>query len=250
MQLINSPLTWSNQHVEITIPFSTPGISTLVIINSKKDKAYHLCDIGDGSLKYLCENYNFKETLFSLSSVLLTHDHFDHIGSIISILGYLRMEERKTPLTIVIPQGASFIRQIVDLYVKRVKNIPFELNLIEIGTKETIDINNWQISAYQTVHWGSIQLKGIDTPIEDGTASRCYVLSYGNTKIGISGDTGDAPILKQIAPELDCFVLESTYHQDFNGDPILLEKVHLSYEKATEIGQLSKDYLLYHPLRR
>ena len=98
--------------------------------------------------------------------------------------------------------------------MERVTELPFKLEIIKVEKKKEILMNEWNINVHETTHWGSIKVDGRITAIDDGTFSQCYIINHKGTKIGISGDTGDVPILREIAPSLDCLIIESTFSDD------------------------------------
>jgi len=239
---------WENADIQLRVPFSFPGISTSVIISSVKDQSYHVCDTGDGILKSLCFDMDFNNTLENLKSLVFTHDHFDHIGGLLSILGFLRMKERKSCLKLVYPAGSRLIEDIVDAFCRRFDSLPFRIDPISMHDHESIRVDEWRITGYDTLHWGSITIDNAPRIVDDGTDAKVFVFEYAQSKVGISGDTGNTDILKTIASDLDCFLLEATYPKGSNLDQEYYNKVHLNTELAMHIGSLAKDFRLYHAL--
>lgn len=239
---------WENADMKLRVPFSFPGISTSVIISSVRDQSYHICDTGDGILKNLFLDMDFNNTLENLKSLVFTHDHFDHIGGLLSILGFLRMKERKTCLKLIYPAGSRLIEDILDAFCRRFESLPFRIDRIRMHDHERIRMDDWVITGYDTLHLGSITIDNATSIIDDGTDAKVIVFEHAQSRVGISGDTGNTDILKTIACDLDCFLLEATYPKGSNVDQECFNKVHLNTELATHIGSLAKDFRLYHAL--
>ena len=105
--------------------------------------------------------------------------------------------------------------------------------------KERIFVDDWCIIGYNTFHWGSIKVGDKTTIIDDGTDAKAIVFEYAESRVGISGDTGNTEILKEIACGLDCFLLEATYLKGIKVEQEYYNKVHLDTELAIQIGSLS-----------
>jgi ribonuclease BN (tRNA processing enzyme) len=239
---------WENADIKLRVPFSFPGISTSVIISSVRDQSYHLCDTGDGILKSLCLEMDFKNTSENLKSLVFTHDHFDHIGGLLSILGFLRMKGRRTCLKLIYPAGSRLIEDVLDAFCRRFESLSFRIDRVRMQDNKSILVDDWVITGYDTMHWGSITVDNATSIVDDGTDAKVIVFEHAQSKVGVSGDTGNTDILKKIACDLDCFLLEATYPKGRNVDQEYYNKVHLNTELATQIGSLSKDFRLYHAL--
>jgi ribonuclease BN (tRNA processing enzyme) len=242
-----SPIKWENEDLCITIPFSQPGVATSLMITSKRDQSLLICDTGDGVLHYLVEHQLLNT--YRLSGLLFTHDHYDHLGSLMSVLGYLRLIEHTADLPVVFPSGSGLVPDMLVLYEQHVQRIPYPINRVPVDERTEFQLNSWTIESYKTDHWGSICIDGASQAFDDGTDARCYVLKHASTQVGISGDTGNTPILHTLAPRLDCFFLEATFRDSHDREPIFYDKVHLSESLAREIGKKAKAYRLYHSFR-
>jgi ribonuclease BN (tRNA processing enzyme) len=99
-----------------------------------------------------------------------------------------------------------------------------------------------KVRAYPVVHCGSIEGQGVLAPVP----AMGYRFSYNEEIIAISGDTGLCSAVKQLATGADLAIIEAVYEKTADMAEEVLEKVHLSTEKAREIGRLAGEHILIH----
>ena len=91
-------IEWQGENLRVRVLYSEAGIATQILITVGGD--YFLVDVGDGTLRDLrLHGINFRR----LRGIFLTHGHFDHVGGLYALLGYLRVIGREEHLRIVFP---------------------------------------------------------------------------------------------------------------------------------------------------
>lgn len=226
---------WQGEGIEIKVLYSRAGVGQQILINAEEGTA--LVDIGDGTLReLLSEGLDFTR----LKGIVLTHGHFDHMGGLYSLLGYLRMKGREEKLSIFAPKGCIEVEEITKAFIRCYSDtIPFKINYRELKDYEEFEIAGMVFKAYPVVHCGSTKQGGILSQIP----AMGYRIAYKNQIIAISGDTGICDSLLALVKGADLAILEATIKK---GKGEVLKKVHLSEAKAREIGSLAKSFILIH----
>lgn len=233
---------WRGKHLDVNILFSHAGIAQQIVIEN--ENGWILIDAGDGTLRDLRDN---KIDRKKLAGILFTHGHFDHMGGLHTLLGFLRMIGRMEDLPIILPVDCAEIIATVDNFTDFYgDSVPFRIPLYEAGDQETFEIAGMAIDSFETVHCGSIE----GGNVLDRIPSLGYLISYNDETVAISGDTGDCPKLRELVDGVDLAIIEATYATSADVTKEELEKVHLSEDLASEIGALAKEHLLVHKGRR
>jgi ribonuclease Z len=230
-------MKWQGEDLEAVILYSEAGVATQILIKAGQD--YLLVDIGDGTLRDLrLQEIDFHR----LKGILLTHGHFDHIGGLYALMGHLRVIGRKEPLSICFPQGCREAHQILAAFQESYKDIPFEIRTQEVRDGGRFQLGEVEVEARLVVHYGSTKIGGLLS--QDPAVG--YRLTYRGQVIAISGDTGVCSGLMELVKGADLALIEATLEEAAEE---LQTKLHLSKEKAEEIGQQAKEYLLIHQKR-
>jgi ribonuclease Z len=236
------PLTWRGRKLSVDILYSRAGVAQQIIIAI--DNGAILFDTGDGTLRDLI---NARIDRNKIKGLFYTHGHFDHMGGLHTLLGFLRMIGRKEHLCVIIPAGCdevtATIKNFKCLYSG---SIPFHIHLGEATPRDIIQIAGMSIEPFEMMHCGSVE-GGV---ILDRIPALGYRVSCDGETVAISGDTGDCPELRQLVRDADLAIIEATYARSSDATPDELAKVHLSEELAVEIGALAKEYMLVHRGRR
>jgi len=140
------PLVWQKDDFFIEIFCSIPNIATGIMLTT--DKSYFVIDPGDGILRDLNKNLE-REELLAISDIFITHGHHDHIGGFWSILTYLTVMKKSSPLNIHYPQGCKEIESIFKAFTNVYSHeVNFKINLNVIDKeksfpfpKSTVSIN-------------------------------------------------------------------------------------------------------------
>lgn len=238
----NNIQSWAGKSIRADILYSVAGIAQHILVSNEHGSI--LMDTGDGLLRdFISNELDFKQ----LKGIIYTHGHFDHVGGLHSLLGYLRMTGRKELLPIFAPEGCIEVFSIADNFKKcYLDTIPFELSCRGVKSYETFQVGEMSIKAYPMVHCGGINGSGILDPIP----AMGYRISYKGEVISVSGDTGMCSSLKELVEGADFAVLEATCQKNARVSKEFLERVHLSEDLAEEIGKLAKDFILVHKGKR
>lgn len=230
---------WQGKHIKVNILFSRAGVAQHIWVNNEHGAI--LFDTGDGILRdSLSNNLDFNK----LQGMVFTHGHFDHVGGLHSLLGYLRMIGRKQKLPIYAPKGCVELFSLLDTFIACYpKTIPFTIDRKELHAHEVFELANMIIEPYPVVHCGGIQ----DSEILEQIPAFGYRITYKNDSIAISGDTGMCPSLKELVRNADLAIIEATLKTSSEvKNKELLEKVHLAEDIAKDVGKLAEEYILIH----
>ncbi len=222
--------------------FSRAGLSTGILIESAG--SFMLLDAGDGILRDLVaftedrDNRDFFGK--GLQGITISHGHFDHVGGLWSILAFLRMIGRQSPLSIYIPKESEEPKKLLALFMEQYPNIPFGILIHEVTDRHVAEEGGFWLIFRDMAHSGSVRGKVLPRLPAFGISVR----SEGE-RIVFSGDTGDCPQLRELVEGADLALIEATFDKT-PDDPTVTERVHLTETLAAEIGSLAKEHVLIH----
>lgn len=233
---------WRGENLLAVVLFSGAGVAQQIWLENKQGIV--LFDIGDGTLRDILVN---KLNYNKIKGIVFTHGHFDHIGGLYSLLGYLRMKRRIEPLPIYLPKGCNEPLLIINVYIKHYqKSIPFKIIRKEITPNDEFTIAGMKIKAYKMMHCGSVKgPKGKEMTLAPISALG-YRVTYKNESIAISGDTGTDGDLKSLVKGVDLAIIEATFKTNKSVPQDAIKRVHLSEKAAREFGHFAKKYILVH----
>ncbi|MGC9529691.1 MAG: MBL fold metallo-hydrolase [Candidatus Bipolaricaulaceae bacterium] len=99
---------WQGRALTVRVLFSQAGVATQILVACAGQRA--LFDAGDGTLRDLLANGVDPE---SLTHLLLTHGHADHVGGLYALLGYLRAQGHTRGLSVWAPRGSHEAGELV-----------------------------------------------------------------------------------------------------------------------------------------
>ncbi len=223
---------WEGNHLKVKVLYSKAGLATQILIFDIEKELIYLIDVGDGILRDLVSLP--KMFYENIQAVLCTHGHFDHIGGLFSLLGFLRMINRNRQLQLVFPSGITEIEGIIRTFQESyTTSIPYELKIQKI--KQDVQIDQISISAFPVQHRGSI----IGEKELPNIPAVGYILEKQGERVLYTGDTGYFESLREIIADVDFALIEGTYNE--KKTPF-----HLSIPEAEELGKLAKNYKIVH----
>ena len=231
---------WENDEVSVKVPFSAAGVGTTIVLTSKFTGKMMLLDVGDGILRdlLLSGNTNF---VSDINPIALSHGHFDHVGGLHSLLGFMRMMERTNPLNILIPTGCSEAISIINGYRDLYRtSLPFKIWYHELSQGSGFDTDFFKTKSFEVEHssFESDQGAGVLEP------ALGFRVQIGETVVGYTGDTRLCSGAETVVRDANLAIIEATRKE--TPAPDSGHRVHLSVEEANELGKLAKEYVLIH----
>jgi ribonuclease Z len=230
--------TWQGRNLEVKVLYSSPGIAQHIWI--EHDFGALLLDVGDGVLRDLRSNRLDPK---SIKGIIVTHGHFDHVGGLHSLLGFMRMIGREGALPIYIPSGCVEAEGIVNQFVGFYREtMPFDVKPIGVNAQDVFEVARFSVRAYPVVHSGGIA----GHEVLEQIPALGYRLTYAGETVAVTGDTGMCASLAQLVKNSDLALIEATFADARGVSDEELQKVHLSEQAAKELGSLAKSYILVH----
>jgi len=211
--------------LKVNVLHSSAAVGTQILIT--KNQKSILVDVGDGCLRDLVDGRFKFETL---KAVLLTHEHFDHISGLYSLINFLTLLGRKERLPITTPRPSVRIRTL--LHPPLMYYSPeFLIPILELSGGDETQIESFRVKAFEVSH--------------AGTNSLGYsILDDQEHKVVISGDTRLCPSLEREVVGADIAVVESTYKDE--DQDVAHEYGHMTKSEARAVGGKAKRCILVH----
>jgi len=227
------PLHWKKKDFSIKIFCSIPNIATGILL--KAGNSHFIIDPGDGILRDLNKEIGVKN-LLEISDVFVTHGHHDHVGGVWSLLTYLRVMQKKSPLTIHYPDGCVEIESIYNAFKKVYsKTITYRINLKAIKKTSGFSSSNIAVKPFLVVHKENLSAGKIRQVPALG-----YNFVYDGKTICYGGDTAFCETLVNHARNADLAILEAGHDEETP------DEMHMTMKEAVTIGKSAKKYFLVH----
>lgn len=228
------PIKWEQNNFSIKIFCSIPNIATGILVKAKD--AHFIVDPGDGILRDLHTELKTKDIL-KISNVFVTHGHHDHVGGVWSLLTYLRVMNKKSPLVIYYPKGCLEIEHIYNAFNKVYSNnISYRIILKEIDGDKSFSSKKVFIKPFPVIHKEYLS----DHKTTREVPALGYKFSFSGMKICYGGDTAFCEGLVKHARNSDLAILEAGHDKDTPDD------MHMTVSEAKAIGESAKEYFLVH----
>ncbi len=236
----NHKAEWENDEVRVIIPFSVAGVGTTILLTSKFTGKMMLLDVGDGVLRDLLSSGK-TDFVNDIDPIAISHGHFDHIGGLHSLFGFMRMMGRTNPLNILIParcgEAISIIKGYRDLYPT---TLPFKIWYHELSQGSEFDTDFFKVKSTEVEHF-SLETDSGAGLLEPAVG---YRVQIGETTVAYTGDTRLCSGAETVVRDADLAIIEATRKE--TPAPDSGPRVHLSIEEAKELGKLAKEHLLIH----
>ena len=220
---------WSKLGVRVEVLYSKARVATQIVV--KKDDQNLLVDAGDGTLRDLLACGIQPE---GLTAVLLTHGHYDHIGGLHSLLGYLKMKKRSLSLPVFLPRGCIEGLSLLCGFARdHSGKMPFSIDISELE-----DADEFSVGAFRAVS-RSVPHSEARAPMP----ALGYRLSNGAVSMAFTGDCGDSESVRELVKDADLAVVEATF-KSYSSESE--KSFHLTEALAREIGSLARDCLIVH----
>ncbi len=236
-------IEWENDEVHVNIPYSTAGVGTTIVLTSKFTGKLMLLDIGDGTLRDLLFYTKNSEFVNEIDLIALSHGHFDHVGGLHSLLGFMRMLRRKQPLNIVIPKGSKEAIGIIKGFREYYHDtLPFKIWYHEMTQGSGFDTDFFKVKSYEVEHYSLENTSPEEDEILEPALG--YRVQVGNSIVAYTGDTRYCTEVEKVVDDADLAIIEATLKEVTKSQ----RRVHLSREEARQLGQRAKEYVLIHQI--
>lgn len=230
--------SWVNDEVRVDVPYSAAGVGTTVVVTSRFTGKILLMDVGDGAVRDLLASGNL-DFVTEMDLIAITHGHFDHVGGLWTLLGFLRMLGRKEALNILVPTGCVEVTNIVrgfkDCYFD---TLGFQINVFQLQHGSGFDTDFFKLKVMGVEHYGSENITDKDILMP----AIGYRVSIGETTVAYTGDSRMCQSLEDLVTDTDFAIIEATYEQHPNP----AQKVHLTEIEARNLGKKAKEFILIH----
>jgi ribonuclease Z len=228
------PISWQKNDFSIKIFCSIPNIATGILL--KGGDNHFVVDPGDGLLRDLSHELSVHQIL-SISDLFVTHGHHDHVGGVWSLLTYMRVMHKTTPLSIHYPEHCVEIESIYNAFIKVYSNtLPYKISLKTVKNPKNFRTKNVTVRPFPVIH---------KEYLHDGVTTRQvpalgFSFKYDGIKICYGGDTAFCEDLAREAKGADLAIVEAGHEDDTPDD------MHMTMSEAKSIGESAKEYFLVH----
>lgn len=231
---------WENDEARVQVLFSAAGVGTTILVTSKFTGKMMLLDVGDGVLRDLLLTGN-TDFVHDIDPIAISHGHFDHVGGLHSLLGFMRMMGRTAPLNILLPAGCEEAISIIKGYRNLYQStLPFKIWYHELSQGSGFDTDFFKVKSFEVEHF-SLEFDLGSGLLEPALG---YRVSVGASTISYTGDTRLCSGVETVVQDADLAIIEATKKET----PKAGHRVHLSVEEAEKLGKLAKKHILIHKI--
>jgi ribonuclease BN (tRNA processing enzyme) len=221
--------SWSKLGVQVEVLHSKAAVATQILV--KRAGSNLLVDAGDGTLRDLLDSGVQPE---GLTAVLLTHGHYDHVGGLHSLLGYLKMKKRSLSLPVFLPRGCIEGLSLLDGFARmHSSKMPFAVDVCELEDGDEFSVAAFRVVSRSVPH----------STVDASMPALGYRLTDGAVSVAFTGDCGDSESVRELVKGTDLALVEASF-KCYSSES--QRSLHLTETLAREIGSLAKEYLLVH----
>jgi ribonuclease Z len=175
--------------------------------------------------------------MLNISDIFISHGHHDHVGGVWSLLTYLSVMKKESPLNIYYPKGCLEIESIHKAFQEVYSHeLRYKISLREIPNSRSFKKQDITIKPFKVNHRelsddgkSSFEVPSLGFKFTNDDKSICY-----------GGDTAYCNNLVKMAKGSDLAIIEAGADDDKEND------LHLTIDQAIEIGKTAKEYFLVH----
>jgi len=222
---------WVGKEFNVKVLFSVAGVASQILIQSRGEDSFLLVDAGDGIVRDLLELPG--QIFEKISTIAITHGHFDHVGGIFSLLSIFRLAKRNETLNIISPPDNSNLKNMINVFTEYYKqHQTFEINFVE-AKDISLKFGSFVITPFLVQHRSSL------SPAGKKMSAVGYRISKNKETILYTGDTGYFEQLEKLVKDIDLALIETTFIEK-------KEDYHLTLFEAKRLSELAKDYIFVH----
>ena len=152
-----------------------------------------LMDCGDGSIRRILETH---ASVLSISNILITHHHSDHLSGLIQVIETMSIEGRTRDLCVRGPRGLKEYFSAVQKTTNVASNRRFKLSIQELEQGEEVSFEEFKVTPFSMQH--TVPCLG-------------YRVEHSDFLLAYTGDTEPCQCSIPLARNVDLLIHEATY---------------------------------------